>query len=521
MTSNGSGSGGAFGRELEAPRRWPEAVQKEDTRGASRGVAPVSVDRRATLLILDGAHPDVFGELERAGDLPNLSRHLLESGATVPATTVFPSTTGVAYLPMLTGCYPGTCDVPGIRWLDRRSYGGRWWRDRREVRTYCGIQGGLLDRDLDPGIPSLFDLVPESVGHCTPFTRGLTEGDSVALRRAVWGSVAHYTGRYGPMDRAAALGLRRAATSGARLRFVVFPGVDGATHFHDPAHPAVRERYLDFDRALGEYARRGGLEGDHLLVVASDHGAARVVGHQDLSVSLEARGIRTLRHPRVWRRDPALAVMVSGNASAQVYLRPGIRREHRWALSRIEAGEVEGIPSDLVEWMVALPGVGLVAATEGDDVVVLSERGRARLSPGGDDVITYRPLSGDVLGLGPETRTLPERKWLAESLDGPFPDAPTQLLQLFRSPRAGDLAVAAEPYWDLRDDWEVPEHKSGHGSLVAAHMRCVVAANRPVAGPLRTVDLFPLLLRHLGVEVPAEIDGRTPRVGRTPEPEAA
>ena len=70
--------------------------------------------------------------------------------------------------------------------------------------------------------------------------------------------------------------------------------------------------------------------------------------------------------------------------------------------------------------------------------------------------------------------------------------------------------LAASPGADLRGRWEIPEHRSGHGSLVADHMRCVIAANRPLSGPLRTVDIFPLILRHLGHAVPDGIDGVVP-----------
>src|SRR5438045_8681898 len=92
-------------------------------------------DRRVTLFIMDGARPDVFGYLAARGDLPNISRYVLERGGAGPATTVFPSTTGAAYLPFLPGCYPGTCDVPRIRRLDRSRYTGRWIRARRPVRN--------------------------------------------------------------------------------------------------------------------------------------------------------------------------------------------------------------------------------------------------------------------------------------------------------------------------------------------------------------------------------------------------
>jgi hypothetical protein len=101
---------------------------------------------------------------------------------------------------------------------------------------------------------------------------------------------------------------------------------------------------------------------------------------------------------------------------------------------------------------------------------------------------------------------------LAHSLDRRFPDTPAQLMQLFRSPRAGELVIAAEPGADLRLEWEIPEHQSGHGSLTHDHMRCLVAADRALVGPVRTVDIFPLMMQHLGYEVPEGIDGIAPQI---------
>ena len=76
----------------------------------------------AIVLLADGARADVLAEELAAGRLPNIARHLLERGASVPAVTSFPSTTGPAYLPFLTGCFPGTCNVPGIRWFDKQLF---------------------------------------------------------------------------------------------------------------------------------------------------------------------------------------------------------------------------------------------------------------------------------------------------------------------------------------------------------------------------------------------------------------
>src|SRR5215207_4991412 len=146
---------------------------------------------RCFLLLIDGLRPDVADSRLSAGDLPHL-REMLRHGGRTTAITGFPSTTSVAYLPFLTGCAPGHCDIPSIRWLDRSAYRGRWWRDRAAVRSYCGYQASMLDGDISPKVRTVFELVTESVGIFTPVARGLgRDRDPSRLERQVWGSVAH------------------------------------------------------------------------------------------------------------------------------------------------------------------------------------------------------------------------------------------------------------------------------------------------------------------------------------------
>jgi predicted Fe-Mo cluster-binding NifX family protein len=241
----------------------------------------------------------------------------------------------------------------------------------------------------------------------------------------------------------------------------------------------------------------------------SDHGLSGVDRHTDISLALEQIGIPTLRHPVVWRRKPKAAVMVSGNGSVQVYLAPGTRRSERYSLTTIEQGRVPEIPQTIVRYLASLPGIAMVVAQDGPVVWLVSRTGRAKLEALEDDRIRYTPVSSDVLELG-DAGTYADREWLQRTLDSAYPDAPTQLLQLFRSPRTGDLTVISKPGTDLRLDWEIPEHRSGHGSLFAEHMRCLVAADVRLSRPIRTVDLFPLILDYLGVAVPTGIDGVRP-----------
>jgi len=457
--------------------------------------------RRVVFVLVDGVRPDVMQHLLDRGDLPELARWVREPGGMTVGTTVFPSTTGVAYIPFLYGCFPGTAGVPGIRWLDRGAAAGGVAEQWRAARSYCGVQAGWINRDLACG-PSIFELVPESYAICTPLTNGLRPGAHlIPGRRALLGALAHYAGTYPALDRAVAQAWVETATRDWRFLFVVFPGPDGLAHLYDPWHPKVLAALRDIDRALGAFLRRARTVGDDpVMVIAADHGASVMRHHEDIALRLEEWGVPTLRHPmHVWRRGARAAGMVSGNAGVQVYFEPRTGR----AAPRSEAE----LPAEVVDRLVALPAVRVAAYRDGAGGVIVraaDQRARLRETRG---AIRYEPLAGDPLGLGGALQ-LEDREMLARSRTTDVPDAPRQLLQLFRSSRAGDLALGATLGNDFRGPWEIPEHKAGHGSVIADHAEVPILASVPLPDvPLRTVDLMPAMLELLGVAVPDGIDG--------------
>jgi hypothetical protein len=465
---------------------------------------------RCFLLLVDGLRLDLAEAELAAGTLPNLTA-LVAGGGRTCAVTAFPSTTSVAYLPFLTGCTPGRCDIPSIRWLDRRHYRGRWWRDRAAVRSYCGYQAGLLDADLASEVSTIFELVPESLALFTPIARGLSpDRDPTRLARKLWGGVAHYARWHQPSDDSVGRHLVAAADGPARFVFAQFPAVDGYTHQDGPTATSVRQALRRVDDVVGRLVSRLRARGElqrSLVLLVSDHGASAVHTHLDLADWFRDRRVSTLAHPALWARAPRAAVMVAGNGSAMVYARPGEPRPRRWSLDRLREAASFGGAEDLVAALLHEPAVALVAAEEADGVVrVASWEGVAevrRVGPG----IAYRPLSGDPLALGgPWAAT--DRQWLEKTWDAEYPDAVYQLLDQFRSPRTGDLVVAARPGYDFRARWEIPEHRAGHGSLTRAHMQTPVWSSESLpGGPLRTVDLFPAMLAWLGVPLPRALDG--------------
>jgi Type I phosphodiesterase / nucleotide pyrophosphatase len=465
---------------------------------------------RCFLLLVDGLRPDTVDARLAGGDLPHLAAMLREGGRT-HAITAFPSTTSVSYLPFLTGCTPGHCDVPSIRWLDRSAYRGRWWRDRGAVRSYCGYQAPLLDADINPDVRTIFELVPESMGIFTPVARGLTIGrDPSRLERKLWGFVAHMIKWHQPSDHSVSRHLLHAADRSWRFVFAQFPAVDGYTHQSGYESELVRRALRSVDATVGQLRdalrRKGELE-QSLILVVSDHGASRVHTHLDLGDWFRAQDVPTLSHPVVWERRPRAAVMVAGNGSAMVYARPGEPRKDRWPMERLRQPETFGSRTDLIAELVGEPSVAFVAAeSQQGGLWVDNETGGASVVRRGDE-IAYDPISGDPLELG-RAITAGAREWLELSWNSVYPDAVFNLLDHFRTPRSGDLLVVAREGYDFRYRFELPEHKFGHGSLTRPHMQTPVWSNHPItSAPLRTVDLFPAMLKWLGVKVPEGIDG--------------
>ncbi len=466
--------------------------------------------RRCFLLLIDGLRPDVAEAELAAGRLPNLAR-LVASGGAGRAITSFPSTTSVSYLPFLTGCTPGGCNIPSIRWLDRTRYDGRWWRSREAVRSYCGYQAGLLDQDIEPEVRTIFELVPESVGIFTMIARGLpAERNPARVERQFWGALGHYAEWHQPSDEAVAGHLLQAVERPERFVFAQFPAVDGYTHQSTPQSPRVLRSLARVDQIIGRLfdrlAARGELS-ETLILIVSDHGASVVHEHLDLAGWLRRQGVPTLAHPVVWEKDPAAAVMVAGNGSAMVYAQPDVPRMRRWPLERLRQPAAFGVSDDLIARLLAEPAVALVAAEHAAGVVTVADAAGEALISRKNGAIEYRPGDADPLGVGGQFSGT-HREWLAHSWDHAMPDAAFQLLDQFRSERTGDLVVVANEGYDFRDRFEVPEHRSGHGSLIRAHMHTPLWSNRRLGTlPLRTIDLYPTMLDWLGVALPDKVDG--------------
>jgi hypothetical protein len=472
---------------------------------------------RAFFFLLDGARCDLFKEQLDHGDLPNIARYLVEPGAHQTAISVFPSVTGVAYVPYLTGMFPGRANLPGYRWFDRERYHTRPLSFMR-FRNYSGLGSYMMNRDLSKDATTLFELLRPSSNIFSGISRGTGFRRNAAYFRRIPAAIKFFrTGSWDHIDEAGERFLLRAALRRReRFTFHTTYSIDEYSHHHGPFSERVRERYRDFDRVVGRLVARlkttGQLD-NALLMIGADHGHTEVHQHFDLEGFVERRGLKTLYFPKKYRNwmGAKAAVMVAGNGMGHIYL----KGPSTWS-DRPTGGElIAGDPS-LVDDLIAADAVDHVMFRPDDSgaVEVRSRRGTATIRLEGD-LVHYKVEGGpgkDPFGYDPLPESMTRQEVLRHTAHTTYPDAPLQVAQVFDSPRAGDFIVSANHGWDLREREGKIDMRSCHGSLHREHMAVPFVTNHPVADTTRTprsVDAFPTILELLGRPVPAGVDGRS------------
>ncbi len=474
---------------------------------------------RAFFFLLDGARTDLFAEHMKRGDLPNLARYLAEPGAHQTAISVFPSVTGVAYVPYLTGLFPGRANLPGYRWFDREHYHRRPLSMMR-FRNYSGLGSYLMNRDLAKDATTLFEILKPSSNIFSGISRGTGFRRNAAFFRRIPAALKFFrTGSWDHIDEAGERFLLRAALRRReRFTFHTTYSIDEYSHHHGPFSERVRERYLHFDRVIGRLVGRlkttGQLERS-LLMMGADHGHTEVKAHFDLEGFIEKRGLKTLYFPKKFRNwvGAKAAVMVAGNGMGHIYLKgPSTWNE------KPAGGELLAEDPSLLDDLLSHEAIDHVVfrPSHGPEVEVRSRLGTAHIRLDGDlvhyDVAGSASGPRDPFGYGPLPKTMTRKELLEHTANTTYPDAPLQVAQVFDSPRAGDFIISASHGWDLREREGHIDMQSCHGSLHRDHMAVPFLSNHPVAEPTRTprsVDAFPTILELLGRPVPAGIDGRS------------
>ena len=459
------------------------------------------------VLLADGVRVDTLRSAIDAGTLPAMARLRSEHGGALhEVTSTFPSVTGPAYTPFLMGRFPGPIGLPGLRWFDRE-------RDTCTfpdyTRSYVGYQMGAINRDVDAAAPTIFELVPESAAALSVITRGLDRSKQLAaltLGSALRAATTHYRGdaiRWLDVDReVSSRVLQRVRVGKTQFVFAAFTGVDKMSHAKGHNTPEVNDALRIVDDTIAELLamRRD----DMRIWVVSDHGHSPVKQHEDLERVVAAMGYRVIAHPWVYKVGADVAVMVSGNAMAHLYVDLAERTRGFWDKLSLRGRE-------LAERLLARDSVDLLLVPLDDCRCQVRTRSRgAAVVSWSSRGFSYAREGGDPLGIGAELADVADAEAYEATMGTDYPDSIVQIARLAASKRSGDLILSASRNWDFRARYEPIPHVSSHGALHREHMAVPLLLDRPaVRKPRRTTDVFPSALTALGVPVPSGLDGQS------------
>jgi hypothetical protein len=463
--------------------------------------------KRCIVLLADGARVDVFSELLGQGRLKEIDRWLVQKGMCSNGVTSFPSTTGPGYLPFLTGSSPGTCNVPGIRWLDKSRFEDPRYLLTRH-RSYVGLESFLMGRDMRPDIKTIFEMVDGSYSIFNPIARGARWFRNKTRYARIWyWYYAHLTDHWELPDDAALKKTLAVLKKDIRFVFTVFPGIDEYSHLTHPHHEKVIERYLWLDAAIGEIAsflaKQGEWENTQLWLV-SDHGLSKTDHHFCVNTFLEKHDLPPFFYPLIFeKKGKRSANMVSGNGMTHLYF----KNDDGWRRSTTRR-ELARLSLHLLSDLTKEEAIDIIACRNEDGGIdVISRQGEARIRLDGHH-IHYEVMGSDPFGYPKLPVDLNSQGALEATIDTDYPDAPFQLAHLFTASRTGDVVLSATPGYDLRLKYEHPEHKASHGSLHRSHMMVPILCSHPFEKrPMRTVDVFPTILKSLDAPIPHYIDG--------------
>ncbi len=450
--------------------------------------------KKVIFLLLDGARSDILSEELKKNNLPNLKK-IIDEGSHNEGVTVFPSTTGPAYIPFLTGTYPGPANMPGIRWFDKNMYSKRKF-DSGSHRSYVGFENIYFNSDIKKSYKTLFELIPKSISIFNEITKGLKKSQNLTRNSKIFYKLlSHFYGST-IIDSSAFKKLFKVLNDDFNFYFCCLYGIDSISHIKGSDHSDVRELYKKFDDNLGllvNKLKKNNLWNDSLLIITSDHGHTNTNRHFDLVDFCKSIGKQVFYYPLILQKFYKAfncSVMVSGNSMAHIYLNENFNWSEKFNINNHK---------DFLNLLLKNDAVDIVAyKNPKEEIIVESVNGKAIIRDAESDIY-YQPLINDPFKYNISEGFYSADKLLELTINTDYPDAIIQIVQIFKSNRSGDIIVSANNGYDFREKYEFPEHRSSHGSLRREHMQIPIILNKKIINdfPIRTIDIFSTILDFL------------------------
>ena len=471
--------------------------------------------RSVIVFFPDGLDRSRFNDMLAAGELPNITRRFAQGGVHVDrAVDSLPSITHVNCASLVTGLFPGRHGLLGNFWFDRRTLESHSYLTLDSFRTV----------NAHFTAPTLYDILRDrftfnlQLQTCRGVTRTI-EGADVLTWNWLWGT-------YLAVDRSVPERLREvAAIANAEKRWpsvimTYYPAVDEIGHHWGPNSAEYGEALKQLDSAVGRVTDaidQAGLGDRTYYVLVTDHGMPAVATNHHLALNSWLRERRGLNCRESSLDDGDYAAHLATLNKYDALLVVGADRMAAIHLRGRKGWGSTPDPDEVASFIEAQPRLAELPATDcvlarldADRVRLWSSRGTAIAERTRDvDQVRYRlrAESGDPLGYARpadlaafvEAGWHTSREWLRATIDTTHPDFVPQVVDMFDSPRTGDVVLFAASGWDFGYSFN-----AGHGSCLAEETLIPLYFAGPDLAPGATipcgrlVDVAPTIIGLLG-----------------------
>ena len=501
---------------------------------------PTTEGNTVSIILIDGLSQKVFESATAQGQLPNL-KYLMDNGTYIKnGIGAFPSMTGYAFYPFITGIDATKSGILGLRWFDRSL-------DVGNLRNYVGRTNVYMNQDITDSIKTIFEMSGEMyTGSINSFmNRGVDDGRITGWTH----TTAKFEGKsiFGPMRSIPVVGKELAKdhfqheyevfkmakdqlTKNPKVQWIALPSPDASHHIF-----GMTDNYLNLlmhiDNLIGDFRNTIdslGQKNTRMLAIVTDHGVSDVEKNIDIvPLSKEKIGLDLIRGNAVNYRSMQLKQplsdfvdkdgywVINGNLSSFVYMRdPSKSGPESWRrnltyeeLVRYKKGEqLINIP----ESFAALEGIQLVISKkDAQNIIVQNNDGYAVITKI-KNRYQYHVATSDPLEYGPLQLLdtfLTKDEWLESTINSNYPDAVYRLFALLEAPNIGDLVITSKEGYDLAKNYEVivGDYKGGHGGLRGDQLRVPYILYTENAPPEhinfgRSEDVGQRIIQWLGFE---------------------
>lgn len=470
------------------------------------GSHPLTSGRTATLILIDGLSQEYFKTSLKNKNLPNIEK-LIQRGTYVEnGISSFPSMTGYAFYPFITGHDAIESGIIGLRWFDRA-------RDKGNLRNYVGRTNVWMNQDITDTIQTFFESsgsqytssinsymnrgVADSQFTGWTHTTAKFEGKGVfSAIKAIPIAGPHLAKNHYQHESAVMEMAISQLKQNPKLQWVTLPSPDATIHVDGMTaeYPKLLHHIDSLIGVLVVSIRDEGQSDDRMIAILTDHGIATV--KKNIDFIYEAKSLAGLDLERgnavnytSMLLDTPLEkfidldgyFVINGNLCAMLYLRdPQKNGTESWR-SNLPYDRLTHYPSsdgliDLPKNLSKIEGVELLIYRTGRDSIAVRKQEELAIITKGSTGYRYNSKGGDPLGyrhLGLGDTLMTADQWLEATILTEYPDALHKIVSLMDSPVVGDIVMTSKVGYDFASDYEaiVGNYRGGHGGLEAGQLR--------------------------------------------------